>query len=106
MKSNARLLYIVLAKLSVLFATAAFAGSATWNSNPISADWNTAENWTPATVPNGEGDMATFALSSTTDVSLSADTTVDGIVFEAGADAFTVSTVSTQFANLTVSGVG
>jgi len=106
MKSNARLLYIVLAKLSVLFATAAFAGSATWNSNPISADWNTAENWTPATVPNGEGDMATFALSSTTDVSLSADTTVDGIVFEAGADAFTVSTVSTQFANVTVSGVG
>ena len=29
------------------------AGSATWDLNPGSGDWNTATNWTPATVPNG-----------------------------------------------------
>ena len=44
---------------SALFLDA-FAGSATWNSNPVSNDWNTAANWTPATVPNGPEDIATF----------------------------------------------
>jgi len=31
------------------------AGSSTWGLNPASGDWNTATNWTPATVPNGVG---------------------------------------------------
>ena len=42
------------------------AGSATWNSSPATGDWNTATNWTPATVPNGPSDPATFALSNRT----------------------------------------
>jgi hypothetical protein len=66
------------------------AGSATWNLNPTSGDWNTATNWTPATVPNGIGDIATFALSHIPDLSLSADATVAGIVFNPGASVFTV----------------
>ena len=28
-------------------ASVARAGSATWNLNPASGDWNTAANWTP-----------------------------------------------------------
>src|SRR5438093_10763619 len=68
------------------------AGSAAWNLNPTSGDWNTAANWTPATVPNGPSDTATFAVSNTTDVSLSTDTEVNGIVFSAGGSAFAVST--------------
>ena len=34
------------------------AGSATWNLNPTSSDWNAALNWTPNTVPNGPADVA------------------------------------------------
>src|SRR5439155_16275992 len=55
-------------------------------------------------VPNGPSDTATFALSNTTGVSLSADTEVNGIVFNPGASAFTIAT-SPGF-QLTISGVG
>src|SRR4249919_3342757 len=46
------------------------AGSATWNPNPTSGDWNTAANWIPATVPNGPADTVTFGVSNIRDVSL------------------------------------
>jgi hypothetical protein len=60
---------------------AAYAGTAQWNLNPTSGDWNTAANWTPMTVPNGSADIATFAFSNNTDVSISANTEVNGIIF-------------------------
>src|SRR5438874_2189619 len=82
-----------------------YAGSATWNLSPTSGDWNTAANWTPATVPNGSNDIATFALSNTTAVSLSASVTVNSIVFNSGASAFTISPAPTS-TKLTVSGAG
>jgi autotransporter-associated beta strand protein len=66
------------------------AGSATWNLNPTSGDWNTAANWTPQTVPNGLTDMATFSTSNMTRVSLSSDVTLDGLVFDSAASAFTI----------------
>src|SRR6266478_1627393 len=90
--------------LILLLSAVAHAGSATWDLNPGSGDWNNASNWTPITVPNGPADTATFGLSNTTAVSISADTTVDGITFEAGASAFTV-TASPGF-TLTLSGTG
>ena len=67
--------------LMFLVPALAYAGSAEWNLNPTSDDWNTAANWTPMTVPNGPADTAAFALSNTTDVSISADTEVNGIMF-------------------------
>jgi autotransporter-associated beta strand protein len=81
-----------------------FAGSATWDLNPVSANWNIATNWTPATVPNSSADTATFNLSNVTGVSLSAATQINGIVFKAGASAFTI-TASPSF-TLIVSGAG
>ena len=63
----------------------AFADSATWDLNPGSGDWNTAANWTPMTVPNGPADIATFGLSNTSNISISASTEVNGIVFTAAA---------------------
>src|ERR1041384_2927389 len=78
------------AVLLLLFAVDAHAGSAIWNLNPVSGDWNTATNWTPATVPNGASDIATFAISSKTSVALSDNTLVNGIVFDPGASAFTI----------------
>jgi len=88
--------------LMVLVTGAVLAGSATWNLNPTSADWNTAANWTPATVPNGPADTATFDISNTPSVSFSADTEVNSIVFNASASPFT----TTANGVLTISGVG
>lgn len=68
----------------------AFAGSATWNRNPTSNDWNTAANWTPATVPNGPNDVATFASSNQPLVLITSATNVHGIVFTEEASAFTI----------------
>ncbi len=66
-------------------------GSATWNLNPTNGDWNTAENWTPNTVPNSETDVATFGQSNVTDISV-LSTEVDSVIFRADASpyAFTV----------------
>lgn len=88
----------------MLSARYSHAGSATWNLNPTSGDWNTAANWTPALVPNGPGSVATFALSGTTGVSISVDTEVNGIAFNPGASTFTI-TASPRL-TLTISGFG
>ena len=79
--------------VSALLATAQFAhsGSATWNLDPTSGDWNTAANWTPATVPNGSSNIATFDVSNLTDASLSGGVTVNSIVFTTSASPFTIS---------------
>src|SRR4029077_5024945 len=74
-------LFVSLTACGLIFFLAEFAraGSATWDLDPISGDWNTAANWTPASVPNGPADIATFGLSNTTFVSISEDTQVNSI---------------------------
>jgi len=69
---------------------AAEAGSATWNLNPGSNDWNTATNWTPATVPNSITDVATFGASNTTTVLTSANVDLASLVFAAGAPSYNI----------------
>lgn len=90
--------------LFTMLASTSFAGSATWKSSPSTGDWNTAANWSPATVPNGSADTATFDVSNVTSVSTSANTEVNSIVFTSGASAFTI-TASPGF-TLTISGAG
>jgi autotransporter-associated beta strand protein len=80
------------------------AGSATWLASPPTANWNHAANWTPATIPNGPSDTATFASSNTTGVAISASTQVNSMVFNADASDFTI-TLGPTF-TLTISGVG
>lgn len=96
---------LLLGLLPLLFAQAAFAGSATWNLNPNSGNWNLAANWTPATVPNGAADIATFDVSNTTSISLARTTRVNSIVFNPGASAFTIQTPFDQRL-LKISGAG
>ncbi len=96
---------LLIALLSLLLAQVASAGSATWNLSPASGNWNTASNWTPATVPNGPSDTATFATSNKATISLSATTEVDSIVFAPDASAFTIHSAS-SYLPLNVSGVG
>jgi autotransporter-associated beta strand protein len=101
--------YILAAVLLPFLVSAAstFAGSATWNLNPTNGDWFTASNWTPATVPNGPNDMATFGVSNVTGISTSFYTTppeVNGIVFDPGASAYSITVIS--FSPMTISGAG
>ena len=91
--------------LILLCAGFVHAGSATWDLNPGSGDWNTSTNWTPMTVPNGPADIATFGLSHTTDVSISANTEVNGITFTSTATTPYTITVSPGL-RLAISGVG
>jgi len=81
-----------------------FAGGATWSSNPVSDDWNTAANWTPNTVPNGPADVATFATSDITELVFSAIIQTNEIIFNPGASAFTLMTADSG--QLTISGTG
>ena len=83
----AGLLPVLVLLLSIV---SSHAGSATWKLNPISGDWNTAANWTPATVPNGPADTATFATSNQTNLSFTDPAEVNGIIFNAGASVFTI----------------
>jgi autotransporter-associated beta strand protein len=90
--------------LSLASLSATHAGSATWNANPVDNDWNNPANWTPATVPNGPNDVATFGVSNTTAVTVSGFIEINSIVFTGGASAFTIS--PNPGIALTVSGAG
>lgn len=99
LRSHARaFLLAAVAILSLLVAApqSMFADNATWKATPGSSDWEIASNWSPATVPNANDDgidaTATFATSSITGVSTSNSnyTTVNGIVFNSGASAYTL----------------
>jgi len=66
--------------------------------------WNAAGNWTPATVPNGPSDVATFGVSNLTDLTIKSAVEVGAIDFTAGASAFTISAL--PGVTLTISGAG
>lgn len=85
---------------------AAHAGSASWNLNPGSALWDTASNWTPATEPNGPGEIATFAVSNVTNLQMASRVEVDSIVFNPGASAFTFTPDASAIMPLILSGAG
>src|SRR5205823_8280163 len=104
---------LLLALILIVTTESNFAASGTWEGD-FNGDWNFVlkpsgfSNWTGDVVPNGSMDTATFESSSTRDVFISADTEVDGIVFQqypiGHADAFTISVGSEL--TLTISGVG
>jgi autotransporter-associated beta strand protein len=94
----------LLPALVLLFGIhASEAGSATWKSDPPSNDWSSAANWSPMTVPNGPSDVARFATSSVTGISLAAVDEVSRIVFPAGASSYTITDMKRT---LTISGAG
>jgi autotransporter-associated beta strand protein len=75
------------------------AGSASWDLNPLSSDWTTAANWTPDVVPNAAGDLATFALSNQTQISIAGFVIVRGIEFTpAATNPFTTTVRATTLA--------
>ena len=91
--------------LGCLALQSSYAGNATWNLNPTSSDWNTAANWTPATIPNSSSDVATFGVSNTTSITLTEfDSITANVVFNPGASAFTITAGADV--NLTFGSVG
>ncbi len=80
------------------------AGSATWKNDPANSMWSNAANWTPATVPNGPADTATFeATDEFTTPVVASSTEVDSIIFDLGSPEYYVIAVD---APLEVSGAG
>ena len=98
----------------VLCTCTAKAGSATWNLNPVTNQWNDPQNWTPITVPYGENDVATFETSNVTDVMLGvtpngdAGNVVGSIVFPPTASVYTItmSAVYGQTSYIAFNGAG
>src|SRR5437667_8926445 len=103
--SFSRVRFIVAAALLFLAAQRpSLAGSATWNQNRTSGDWNTAANWTPAMVPNSTTDVATFGASNVTNLSITnASVNLDSAVFNSGAPPYTL---TIQIYNLLFYGAG
>ncbi len=102
---NRLIMAAIRCSLMFLLPTGVYAISAQWDLDPISGDWNTAANWTPMGVPNGPADTATFGLSNTIDVSISADTEVNGIIFTSAAtNPYNIT--ATPGLTLTISGAG
>lgn len=99
---NARIVAMLMAL--TLAADVCWAGSATWNTDPTSSDWNTADNWTPSTVPNGPSDVATLDSSHNPQISLSETTDVDTILFPSLYS--TQFVISTLYAPLNLDGAG
>ena len=79
-----------------------FATDATWNEDPVSGDWNSAENWTPAVVPDG---IANFGVSNITGISVSQNpTSIGSISFDSDASVYTFAVLPGSA--LLVSGTG
>jgi len=95
---------LILLTLTFTCTLHAYAGSATWNLNPVSGDWYTPANWTPETVPSGELDTATFSFSNVTDLFVNADIAVAEVFFDAQASAYEISFQG--FNTFTFSGTG
>src|SRR5213076_484638 len=86
-RSAALLATTALVAVAALLPGVARAQDATWLAAPATNDFNTAANWTPATVPTG---TAFFDTSNTTSLTFSnAFTVVGGWTFNVGAPAYT-----------------
>src|SRR5207237_7711481 len=83
---------LVSALLLLLVCNGVHADDATWDNNPVSGDWNTADNRTPAVVPTN---IATFNASNITDISVSQFLSyIDNLVFNPGASVYSITSLS------------
>ena len=79
--------------------------TSSWNPQPSTGEWNSADNWNPAGVPKG---TAAFAVTTQTMVSFSpvSDAAVDGIEFAESAPAYTFEFGPSATPALTITGKG
>jgi autotransporter-associated beta strand protein len=93
------------AAVALLAALPARAQDATWLTAPGSSNFNTAANWTPATVPTG---TASFGASNTTSIAFQAFTTtsVGTLQFNPGAPAYSFTTENGFSTSISITGTG
>ena len=96
---------LVISSFLSLTSQLTHAGSATWNLSPSSDNWNTAGNWTPATVPRASSDIATFGISNQTSVTINQRVSIDSIVFNAGASAYTITDNASGYTSFNGAGI-
>jgi autotransporter-associated beta strand protein len=91
------------AAAALLAAMPARAQDATWSTAPANSDFNTAANWTPATVPTG---TAFFGMSTITALTFNAGAvnSLSGFTFNAGAPAYSFTLAPAN--SLTFTGAG
>src|SRR5262245_65539628 len=91
------------AAAALLAAMPAHAQDATWSTAPVNSDFNTAANWTPATVPTGTAFFGTSTITGLTFNSGSV-TSLGGFTFNPGAPAYSFSLATAS--SLTFTGAG
>ena len=93
------------AAAALLGAMPAHAQDATWSTAPGSSDFNTASNWTPATVPTG---TAFFGASNTTLITFQPfiTTSIGTLQFNADAPAYVFATPPPLFTSISITGAG
>ena len=93
------------AAVALLAAMPARAQDATWSTAPGSSNFNTAANWTPATVPTG---TAFFGASNTTSITFQPFTTtsIGTLQFNPGAPAYSFSTSDPLPTSISITGAG
>ncbi len=79
--------------------------TSTWNNQPASSEWNTADNWTPSGTPTG---TATFAASSQTAITFSpaGEAAVENIEFADDASPYSFTLGVCASPALTITGQG
>src|ERR1700730_4824539 len=93
------------AAVALLAALPARAQDTTWLVNPGSGNFNTAANWTPATVPTG---TAFFGASNTTSITFQPFTTtsIGALQFNPGAPGYSFSTFPALFTSISITSAG
>jgi autotransporter-associated beta strand protein len=93
------------AAVALLAALPARAQDETWSTAPGSSNFNTAANWTPATVPTG---TAFFGASNITSITFQPfiTTSVGTLQFNPGAPPYTFSTSPALFTSISITGAG
>jgi len=93
------------AVVALFTAMPARAQDATWLLNPGTSNFNTAANWTPATVPTG---TAFFGASNTTSIAFQAFTTtsIGTLQFNPGAPAYSFTTENGFSTSISITGTG
>ncbi len=73
---------LLLGLLLLMLMTPSYAAIVTWNGSGADTNWNTCTNWTPSCP--GSGDIATFNVTSSKDVTITTNPDVAGIDIQAG----------------------
>ncbi len=100
--ASPKALFLFSASLALFAFTSAYAQ--TWLNSPGTNDWNTGANWDTSSVPNSSSAVATLGATTSPSIALSADVTLDGILFDTGAPSYLVGT-GTKFMFLQGAGI-